>query len=95
VTVHAADVGSSNADDGVLNRNASNVFGSLDRFLDAANRLVEFRDDALAQAARLADAVSTIAQAMLALLGDQDSSLGAADVDSGEEIGVAARHDGR
>ena len=37
----------------VLDRNAGNVFGLLHGFLNAADGLVEFGDDALAQAARL------------------------------------------
>ena len=63
---------------------------TLDRFLNAANGLVEFGDDAFAQTARLADAVSAIAQAVLAQLGDKNAGLGAAYVDGGNKIGRAA-----
>ena len=95
MTVHAANVGPGNADNGVLDGNAGNVFGLLNRFLNAADGLVEFGDDALAQAARLADAVSAIAQAVVAQFGDQHAGLGAAYVNGGNEIGLVDRHDDR
>ena len=42
---------SGNSDECVLDRNASHVFGPLDRFLNAADCLVEFGDHTFAEAA--------------------------------------------
>ena len=95
VAVHAANVRSCNANDGVLDGNAGDVFGGLNRFLNAASGFIEFGNDAFAQAARFGDAVSAIAQAVVAQLGNQHSRLSAADVNGGNEIGREGRHDDR
>ena len=92
MAVHAADVRSGDADQSVLHRNSGYIFGSFYRFLNAADRFVELGDDALAQAAGLGDAVATVAQSVLADLGDQHTGLGAADVNRGNEIGRMSRH---
>src|SRR5258708_32759185 len=78
VTVDAADVRTTDADDGVFDRNSPGVFGGLDCFLDRRNGLVEFDNHSLARAARLGDAVSAIAQVAVGVIGYQRTFLGAA-----------------
>ena len=95
MAVHAADVGACNSHQRVFDGNTSCVFGFFNCLLDASHCLVEFRDHAFAQATRFTDAVSTIAQAVFADFGDQHASLGAADVNRGNEIGRLAGHGDR
>ncbi len=78
MAVDAAHVRSADADDGVLDGSAGDIFGGLDRFLNRCDGFVEFYDDALARAAGFGDAVSAIAQAGVGELRHQRARLGAA-----------------
>src|SRR5271168_338623 len=71
VAVHSTYVCAGNADEGMLDWNAGDVFRMLHRLLNAADGFVEFGNHALAQASRLADAVAAITQSVLAQLGHQ------------------------
>src|ERR1700729_1439360 len=92
VTIHSADMRSRYPHQRVLNRYASDVFRMLYRFLNAADGLVKFRDDAFAQSVRFADAMTAITQSVLAQLRHQDDGLGAPYIDGGNKIRLVARH---
>src|SRR5215469_13639226 len=79
--VHAADVRPGNTQQRVFDGGTQGVFGLLDGLLDGSNRLVEIDDDAFAGAARVGDAVSPVAQAMVGDFHDQRAGLGATYID--------------
>src|SRR6266853_4010854 len=60
MAVHATDVRSRHPDQRMLDRNAGHIFRMFYRFLNTADRFVEFRDDPFAQPSRFADAVAAI-----------------------------------
>ena len=78
MTVHSTDVRAGNADQGMFDGDASDVFRMLYRLLNAADGFIKFGNYALAQAAGFADAVAAITQSALAYLGHEDAGLGAA-----------------
>src|SRR6266849_5616854 len=61
MAVHPADMCAGDTDQPMLDRDTRNIFRMFYRFLNTANRLVEFCNHAFAQATRFADAVAAIA----------------------------------
>ena len=92
VVCSAVDPVAYRPDEGTTRGDIRHIFRVLDRLLNAAHRLVEFGDHALAQPARFADAVAAISQPVLTQLRHQHDSLGAPYVDGGNKIGVMIGH---
>ena len=61
VAVNAANMHSSDADDGLFDRSAGDVFGGFNRLLNRGHGLVEFDDHAFARASGFGDAMTPVA----------------------------------
>jgi hypothetical protein len=92
VAVDAANVGSANADDGVLDRRTRNVFRGFDRLLNRGNSFIEFNDHALARASGFGLAVAAIAEAAIGQFRHQRASLGAAYIDRRKKTSLLVPH---
>src|ERR1700687_5965669 len=92
MTVDAPAVPPGHAQQSMLDRRSSRVFGLLHRLLNRAHGFVQINNDALARTARFRYAVTAIAQPVVGNLRHQRAGLGTAYVDCGQKVLVLVRH---
>src|SRR5438045_8963298 len=77
-TIETTDVRAADADGSMLDLHLGRRLGLLNRLLDRGCRLIQFDDHSLARAARIGNAVPTIAQPGVDNFSNQNASLGGA-----------------
>ena len=92
MAVHAANMRSADADNGMLDGSPGDVFGGFGRLLNRGDGLVEFDDGSLARAARFGDAVSAIAQAGVGEFGHERACLCATHINCSKKISRLVAH---
>src|SRR6185437_4338303 len=85
-TVDPANVWAADAERCAFQREPGRVLCLLHGALNGSGRLVEFGNGAFAHAARIADAVSAIAQARVGSFSDEDAGLGAAYIHNSNDV---------